>query len=156
MQVKYAGIALTGPTVFEQTGNVGFPIARSVYKQQGIRRDEIYMRPMGNKMRTVSLTCWRSFPNILVAMDARADFIDSLPEEGELILRQEALGGFVQQVGYACIESTPEPLLLGRSVQFTFVFTVTGLRSSVAPPTARLTEEGLIRITEDGQVRITE
>jgi len=153
MEAIYGGIALTGPTQSEHTGPVAMPWDRLLQIAPIFRADRKLILPRGNKSCQVGFSCVRRYASLLAAMDARAMFIDGLPGEGQLELLQFAGGDTLTIVGDAYLAPTPEPVLKGLAVQFTFAFVVPAFNSTTVPGEGAYlrNDNGSILRNDDGE-----
>jgi hypothetical protein len=153
MEAIYGGIALTGPTQSEHTGPIAFPLDTLLQIAPIFRAQVKTVIPRGNDSFAISFSCIRRYASLLAAMDARAMFIKSLDRSGQLELVQFAGGSTLTIVGDAFRAATPEPVLKGVAVQFTFAFVVPSLNSSiVAGEGAYLrNDNGSILRNDDGE-----
>jgi len=157
MEAIYAGIPLTGPTQTEHTGPVDLPLDLLLQIDQLMRSEEPFIEARGNRMSPVGFSCTRRYENLLLAMDARAMFLRSLPESGVLELSQTTATGTLTIVAAARLDRCPSPTLSGRAVRFTFNFAAKEFHSEIlAAPIYLRAENNQILLAEDGSPLLAE
>lgn len=130
MEAKYGDVMLTGPTLSEELGRCEIPLDLLIDEAPLVRGAAPSLRALGNQAHTITLTCIRRYASLIAAMEARAQFPRSLPLSGTLELTQTAGGVTIKHSGTALKAPCPTPVLMGRSVDFVFVFRCASLTTT--------------------------
>lgn len=149
MEATFGGIALTGPTPSEHLGLVEMPSSLIAEVIPILRAEQPLLRARGNESLQVRLRCVRRYASLLGAMEARAVFMRSLPRSGQLVLTQ-ASGGFLLTLTADGAVRAPSasPILMGRSLEWDFVFLANRFVSTVTEVASFLRDQSGEFITD--------
>lgn len=151
MEVYYAGIALTGPTLIEHAGPIAKP--RNLLVEVGplVGADYAAIDSYGNSSMPISFSCVRQYASLLDAMEARGTFFESLPRTGQLELRQTFGGVTLYQVAARAVKaSIPPPEMMTRAIRWTFQFVVPRLIATRETIDLVRNNDGTILLNNDG------